>query len=164
LALYTPIDPRSTVQGAKGAARIATHRAIGEAIEHLHPTDLTPHLFQLAHHFREAEVAAKAIDYSIRAGEIACTVLAFEEAALHWRAALRMMDEQGCGDSKRRAHVLFLLGDTLVTPPAQAVEYLETPVQLQEKLGHEEWVAASRMRLALYLVASDLGLMDFLGR
>ena len=64
-----------------------------------------PHLAELAHHFREGGDIDKAIEYSIRAGEAARTVFAYEEAAAHWQTALRLMPDRA-EEQERRAGLL----------------------------------------------------------
>lgn len=78
-----------------GAARAPTHRRVGEAIEALYGAVLEPHLAELAHHFLQAApvgTAERAVAYALRAAQVARRVLAYEEAALHYRAALRALD------------------------------------------------------------------------
>ena len=45
------------------------HRAVGAAIEELYPERLAEHYEELAHHFTQGEVWAKAMDYSTLAGD-----------------------------------------------------------------------------------------------
>jgi predicted ATPase len=109
------------------------HFKAAQAIEAVHERNLEPHLSALANHYRMAGTAAdaeKTIDYSIRAGRAANAVFAYEEAGAHWRAALELMDEQGGGDRKRRAKLLWRLGDELVSSGPKAVEYLEAAAPL----------------------------------
>ena len=140
------------------------HLKVAQAIEAVHQGNLEPHLVALANHYRMAGVAAdaeKTIDYSIRAGNAAFAVFAYEEAGAHWRAALELMDEQGGGDRKRRADILFLLGDEYVAGNGpKAVEYLEAAVPLYEELGDTEGAIVVHSRLGLYLSAVHLGVMD----
>src|SRR5262249_56902424 len=102
----------------------------------------------------------KAIHYSIRAGNAAYLLFAYEEAGTHWRAALELMDEQGGGDRKRRAKLLGLLGDELVSSGAKAIEYLEAAALLFEELSDHQAACDVHMRLALYLSVGNLGAMD----
>jgi class 3 adenylate cyclase len=140
------------------------HLRAAQAIEAVHQRNLEPHLVALANHYRMAGVAAdaeKTIDYSFRAGKAAFAVFAYEEAGAHWRAALEHMDEQGGGDRKRRADILFLLGDEKVTLNGpKAVEYLEAAAPLYEELGDTEGAIDVHSRLGLYLSAVHLGVMD----
>ena len=74
-----------------------------EAIEAVHGRNPAPHIPALARHYRLAGAAAdldKALDYSLRAGETAVGVFAWEEAAEHWQAALELMEDEGVGGVK----------------------------------------------------------------
>jgi len=138
------------------------HLKAAQAIEAAHEHSLEPHLAALANHCRRAGTAAdpkKAIDYSIRAGRAAYALFAYEEAEAHWRAALAIMDEQGGGDRKRRAELLWLLGDTLVSGDARAVEYMEAAATLYEELGDNQAACEVHSRIGLYLSAT-FALMD----
>ncbi|HYK17061.1 MAG TPA: hypothetical protein VEV37_03515 [Bryobacteraceae bacterium] len=139
------------------------HAEIGQAIEAVHERNLEPHMAALANHYRMAGAAAdaqKTIDYSIRAGRAAYGVFAYEEAGAHWRAALELMDEQGGGDRKRRAELLWLLGDQLVSGSAKAVEYLEAAALLFEELGDSQASCDVHTRTGMYLMARDVLAMD----
>jgi predicted ATPase len=141
--------------------RIELHRDIGAAIEEIYQSDPKPRLAALAHHFRAARVVEKAIDYSIQAGTASYAVFAYEEAGPHWRAALELMDEQGGDDRKRRARILWLLGDELVSSGRRAVEYLEAAAPLYEELGDKERATDVHSRLGNYLsVGSNPSAMD----
>src|SRR5207244_3203176 len=90
------------------ARRIELHGKIGEALEEIHAENLRPYLAALAHHFRRGGGVGgrqKAIDYSIRAGDAAAAVFAFEDAALHWQAALELMQQTGAR-TRQRAELL----------------------------------------------------------
>ena len=131
------------------------HLKAAQAIEAVHERNLEPHAAALANHYRMAGVAAdaeKTIDYSIRAGRAAYAIFAYEEAGAHWRAALELMDEQGGGDRKRRADLLQLLGDELVSIGPKSVEYLEAALPLFEELGDDQGACDVHTRLAMHLV------------
>jgi DNA-binding SARP family transcriptional activator len=71
------------------------HHRVAVAIEQAHKAALEPHLGQLAHHFGltgSPEGLAAAIVYGRRAGERAITLLAYEEAAAHYRRAILLVD------------------------------------------------------------------------
>jgi hypothetical protein len=139
------------------------NRQVGAALEEFHKDDLQPHLAALANHYRMAGAAAeteKAIDYSIRAGRAAYALFANEEAGVHWRAALELMDEQGGGDRKRRADLLLLLGYECVSGGPKAVEYLEAAAPLFEELGDDQTACDVHSRIGLYLSMRELGAMD----
>jgi DNA-binding SARP family transcriptional activator len=92
--------------------RFRLHRAAAEALEALFPD---AHLAELAHHYLEAgsAVRAKAIEYSRRAGERAASQYGFDEAARHYRNALRQLEEHGSGESERACDLLLALGEVL---------------------------------------------------
>jgi predicted ATPase len=105
------------------ADRAEVHLKIGKAIEELYRVDVEVHTAALAHHFREGGESQKAVDYSIRAGEAANAVFAYEQAITHWQAALELMPD-GRRDWERRADLLertaHLLG---LTAPEGAEQF-----------------------------------------
>ena len=67
------------------------HQAVGLALEDLYLADPDPHVAELAHHFFIAVTTGeltKAIEYSVRAGERAMELVAYEEASDHFERAL----------------------------------------------------------------------------
>ncbi len=90
------------------------HLAVGQALEELYAADPAPHVAELAHHFFIAATAgelAKAIDYSVRAGERAMTLVAYEEASDHFERALQAYGLQERADVPRRCDLLLALGN-----------------------------------------------------
>ncbi len=74
------------------ARRARLHHRVGEALERQDLLAMLP-LGALAHHFTEGAIydPGKAIDYAVRAGELAATRLALEEAARYYGMALRTL-------------------------------------------------------------------------
>lgn len=131
------------------------HGEIGKALEEIYAKDLQPHLAELAHHFREAGVVEKAIDYSILAGEEAFAGLAFEEAVLHWEAAMNLMESRGEAP-QRRADLAVRLSDAWFRIDlAQMIARLEQAVRLFERAGKPAAAAAVRASLALQYAKPD---------
>ena len=128
--------------------RIELHGEIGAAIEEIHKDDLRPHWAALAHHFRAAHVAEKAIDYSIRAGYEARGVFAYEGAVSHWTAALELIEEFG---EHRRAYADLhwglghLMGD--LGERVKLMEHLEKALRAYEELGDVRRAAAMHVGL-----------------
>ena len=89
------------------------HREVGLALEDLYGTDPEPHLAELAHHFFVAATMGeldKAIEYSVRAGERALGLFAYEEAAAHLERSLQAYALQERADIPRRCELLLMLG------------------------------------------------------
>ncbi len=71
------------------------HREIAEAIESIYVDDLSAYYGRLAHHWSEAQVIDKAIDYLEKSGEQALKNYANEEAIASFENALNMAEEAG---------------------------------------------------------------------
>jgi eukaryotic-like serine/threonine-protein kinase len=99
----------------KTARRTRMHAHIASALEHLYQgREIEQHLAELAHHFLAAGRAAdpdKAIDYSIRAGRRSLDQLAYEEAARHFRAAIKVLEGKDVVDQLQLCDLLGDLGE-----------------------------------------------------
>ena len=103
--LYDDLPPRR---------RLEFHRALGRLLESMYGDDLDPYLSEIAHHLRLAAPlgdAGPATEYLVRAGDHAAAVLAYEEAAIHFRRALDLLPAAGGGSVKRRGDLMLRLGD-----------------------------------------------------
>jgi tetratricopeptide (TPR) repeat protein len=128
------------------ARRLKLHRGIGLVLEAAFGDDLGPHLAELAHHFtRSAPLgdAARAVEYSTRAGDYAAALLAYEDAARHYAQALQLLPmlEEGGGDRRwelllRLGNVQWRAGDT-----EQAGRSFEEAAAVAERLGAPEMLA-----------------------
>jgi len=95
------------------ADRTLFHRRIGEALEEIHVADMNAHLAEVAYHFSQAAAdgdAAKALDYSERAGRHAFEIHADEEAIGHFERALQLLALEKA-DEARRCRLLISLGE-----------------------------------------------------
>jgi len=127
--------------------RVLNHDRIANRLEEIYREDIDPHLAELAHHFREAGVTEKAIEYSVRAGRFGFSVFAFTDAAEHLQAALKLMEQQG-SDARRRADLLAALGRIVFEINREkAVEYDESAVALYESIGCFDKAAKIHIRL-----------------
>ena len=125
-AVYEELDTNS---------RIRIHGKIANRIEQIYQDDEAPHLAELAHHFREANVTEKAIDYLVRAGRAANSVFAYTDAMAHWEAAFELMEEHGA-DVHKRAEVAELLGDVAFEiDHAKSAKYGEAAIAFYESIG-----------------------------
>jgi tetratricopeptide (TPR) repeat protein len=121
-------------------------------------SNLALHLAALAYHFREADRADKAIEYSIGAGKAAYSLYAYEEAASHWQAALALMDKHGGGDKRCRALLLRQLSDDLVIElvgRSKVIECMESAARLFEELGDDQHSADTHSRLGILLSGAN---------
>jgi DNA-binding SARP family transcriptional activator/tetratricopeptide (TPR) repeat protein len=111
---FTHALVRATLyDGLSQLRRARLHGRVGEAIARLRGADLDPHLPQLAHHFAQAapvEQPERAIDFALAAARRADRQLAWEEAAQHYRAALRARELMGAFDDPLRAELLLAQG------------------------------------------------------
>jgi DNA-binding SARP family transcriptional activator/tetratricopeptide (TPR) repeat protein len=94
--------------------------------------------------------AAKAIEYSLRAGNEARELSAWEEAAAHWDGALAVMERAG-GMEAERGRLLVALGELMVVVGdlRRQISYLERALALYERLGETERVAQVHSRLGM---------------
>jgi tetratricopeptide (TPR) repeat protein len=123
------------------AKRTELHWEIAETLEQIYQADSTTHSAAIAHHYRESVTIgspAKAIDYSIRAGEAALAVSGYEETRRQWQAAAALMERYDT-DVSRRTNLLRKLGvltyeaiDVLV-----GIADLEAALKLTQQNGDE---------------------------
>ena len=140
------------------------HLRAGEAIEATHARALAPQIPALAKHYRAAGAAAgldKALEYSQRAGEIAASVFAWEEAADHWQASLELMEDEGAAPAKRAA-LLRRLGDLMYISGLdlrRGLAAFEEALAIYVELGDERNAARVHSRLGRDLTTFP-GLLD----
>src|SRR5829696_8121635 len=99
----------------KTARRKRMHAHIASVLERLyHGHEIEHHLAELARHFVAAERAGdpdKAIDYSVRAGRRSLEQLAYEEAARHFEAAVKIVESKSPLDELKLCQLLQDLGE-----------------------------------------------------
>ncbi len=103
---------RSTTGSPSCAARGCTAASARRSRACAAPTSI-PQLPALAHHFAQAapvEQPERAIDFALAAARRADRLLAWEEAAQHYRAALRTRELVGGREDRVRADLLLALG------------------------------------------------------
>jgi tetratricopeptide (TPR) repeat protein len=137
-------------QDMPAARRLALHRTIGLVLQALFDDDLEPHLAELAHHFTQSAPlgdAAPAVEFSIRAGDRAAGLLAYEDAARHYARALRLLPMLKHADSQRRCAVLLRLGDVQwrAGNDRQARRSFEEAAAVASRLGAAEMLARAAL-------------------
>ena len=129
--------------------RLRLHRAVAEALEAAYSANPGPHLFELAHHYREggAPVADKAIEYAQRAGDKAASQYGYEEAARHYTRALGMLETSQSGDADRTRELLLSLGDvqSRAGNGEEAREALRQAADLAQKAGRADQLARAAL-------------------
>ena len=147
------------------ARRQRLHRRAVEAIEAAHSGDLELHANALARHCQAAGVGIepdKTVAYLVQAGQRAVRVMAWEEAAEHYEAAVEIMDDTSYGEVPK-AQLLQGLGDVIYVSGVAAgrgLEFMERALALYEGAGEEEKAAQVHSRLCRDL-ASDPLQLDF---
>jgi tetratricopeptide (TPR) repeat protein len=96
-----------------GLRRARLHGKVGEALIARRGAQLDAQLGLLAHHFglaAPAGAAERAVDFALAAGRRADRLLAWEEAADHYSAALRARELAGAPHDRLRCELLLALG------------------------------------------------------
>ena len=129
--------------GMSAPRRARTHRRVGEALE---ANGGERSLNALALHFTRAagaEDAEKAIEYAMRAGEQATTMLAHEEAAEHYARALEVLERFDPGADEPRCELLIRVGEAHVRAGERplAWETLREAAALAVRLGESAQLA-----------------------
>ncbi len=145
--------------------RADLHGRIADAIESLTRTgagaggDLDARLAELASHFLNArpEDRAKAVDYSVRAGQRALAQLLYADALEHFARALEVTD-----DEDRRLDLLLALGDAAVRAGQwpRAMDAFTTAAALARRLGRPEELARAALGLGAGLGGFEVRLFD----
>ncbi|HUR49981.1 MAG TPA: AAA family ATPase [Acidimicrobiales bacterium] len=147
------------------ARRQRLHRRAVDAIEAAHASDIETQSSALARHCQGAGAGIdpdKTVTYLVAAGQRAVGVMAWEEAAEHFEAAVEMMDETTFGPVPK-AQLLQGLGDVIYVSGVGArrgLEFMARALELYESAGEQEKAAQVHSRLSRDLV-SDVLHRDF---
>ena len=98
-------------EGLTSARRVRLHRLVVETLETVYGEKPGPHLTELAHHSVAGSDFDRALRYTWRAGDRAQALLAYEEAARLFRAALDALDRTETRDERTRCELLLSLGE-----------------------------------------------------
>ena len=142
---------RSTTASRACAARGCT-RAWARRSSPATQDDLDPWLPQLARHFERAapvEGPARAIDFALAAGRRADRLLAWEEAAQHYRGALRARQATSAARDRTGAELLLALGASEERAGLEAArESFTTALEVAHELGDPALLARAALGVA----------------
>jgi DNA-binding CsgD family transcriptional regulator len=127
-----------------GLRRAELHLRVAEALEQTHEEGESRGLAELAHHFAAAapvDGMRRAVEYSLLAGRVALTTLAFDEADARFSTAL----ELGIDDPRRRAEAQLELGTARFRAGRSdaAMEAFRGAAQIARDLGDAELLATA---------------------
>ena len=153
---------RQSLYARIGATRRSLlHRQVAEAIEEAAGDAIDEHVAELAYHYARCAGdgrATKAVDYALRAGWASLDRLVHEQAAVHFTAALELLDaERVTGARTRRCDATIGLGEC--QRRAGEREHRETLLagaRMAEKLGDGD-------RLARAALANGRGFFSAVG-
>ena len=138
--------------GLSSLRRARLHSRVGETILARHRDDLDPWLPQLALHFGRAapvEGPARAIDFALAAGRRADRQLAWEEAAQHYRGALRARRATSDGRDRTGGELLLALGASEERAGLEgARESFAQALAIARELGDEVLLARASLGVA----------------
>jgi tetratricopeptide (TPR) repeat protein len=148
---FTHALVRETIYGELSAPR--RQRLHGRAAQAIEDVEGDAAVAALALHHRLAGSSgdeSRAIEYSLRAGNEARELSAWEEAAVHWDGALAIMERAG-GLEQERGRLLVALGELMVVVGdlGRQIAYLEAALGLYERLGERERAAQVHSRLGM---------------
>ncbi len=107
--------------GLASARRVRLHRQVVDALEATHGETSGRHLAELAHHAFAGNDLRKGIEYAHRAGDRALELLAYEEAARQYSAALEALAASPDDDGELRCELLLGIGEAQVRSGETAV-------------------------------------------
>jgi tetratricopeptide (TPR) repeat protein len=131
--------------------RLGLHARIAAVLEELYGANPGLRIGALAHHFREAAAmgdTSKAVEYTIRAGDAARQVFAYEECVRQWDMAIELLGDEGKLEEQadilqRAADVMFVSGVGF----ERGVGYLERALRVWERVGNKSQQARAHSRL-----------------
>jgi tetratricopeptide (TPR) repeat protein len=128
------------------------HEVVGCALEKVYAKAIDEHLGELASHFLESGDRDKALDYFLKAGEMATKIYANVEAASYFQSALRLLEEKE-GRIREKANVLEMLGDVknFVGEYDSCIKFWNEAMVLWKQLDEKEKVARLHRKMAVTL-------------
>jgi class 3 adenylate cyclase len=154
-------------EGLLLARRRDWHERIARALEERFPEQTANEPELLAHHFGEAGLAGLACDYRMRAGDRAVSRSAYQEAAAHFSAGLKLAEAlpEGADRMRRQLDFLLKLGPALGVTRGMQSKEAEDAYRRAAEIGEmlEDGDAIYRAKWGLWLNA-NLGRKTTLAR
>jgi tetratricopeptide (TPR) repeat protein len=141
--------------------RVQLHRRIAESLESLYAESIDDHLGELAAHYMAStgNAAEKAIEYSVRAGDRARDLFAWEEAIVHYERALQAMEIGTKPDDEQRGKLLLSLAGCRrkAGDPDGALIVVRSAAEISRRIGNKELLTqcALTFELAAYYSEDD---------
>jgi tetratricopeptide (TPR) repeat protein len=128
------------------------HEEIGSAIEKIHEKNLEEQYWILAKHYIESENYGKGVDYSVKAGDRAAAVFAWNAARNHYENALNILKEE---ELEKRAEILKKTAIATVRDMDVdlGLSYAQSALELYEKLGDK----GNELEMHMYIQGLYIG-------
>ncbi len=143
---------REVVHAAIPSARqAALHRRVATALESLYATQLDTVCGRLAYHWEHAGFPERAVQYHLRAGQVAQRLFANDEAEHHFQEGLRLCQAHMSGEERDRITLRLLqaLSSTLVQARGYGAPQVQVTGDRVQALAEQldESLAGSQLRL-----------------
>jgi tetratricopeptide (TPR) repeat protein len=127
------------------------HAKIGHCIESMFKNSLNEHYVKLAYHFSKGGVIDKAVFYSMKEGEVAKELWAYDEAIFHNRSALEMLkgDTEFTIAQDKLINLHIDLGDLSMILGVwnDAKNYFERAFEISKEFGDDQKRVESSSKL-----------------
>ncbi len=151
---------RDTIyDGLSVARRVILHRQVAEAIEAVHATAMDEHVPALAHHYGRAADQRKAFQYATRAGDLALTRFANDEAVVYYSQAVDLVEGR---KESQLVQLLIALGEAQrrAGDPAYRQTLLDAAA-LAKNLHDADGLARAALANTRSLIYSTTGEVDY---
>ena len=133
---FTHVLIRETLAGELSTVRRAElHARIGEVLEELYGANIEAHADELAYHFMRGNVLQKAAEYTLKAGDRASAIYAWEQAIAQYETTVELLEKLEAGP-RQLAEVLEKLARAVgMSKGKDFLAYSEKALSLYEALG-----------------------------
>ncbi|MCI0437612.1 MAG: AAA family ATPase [Chloroflexi bacterium] len=149
---------QTIASGLSAARRARLHGQIAEALEDLYGARANDHADELAYHFLRGNVLQKAADYSLKAGDRAYAVYAWEQAIAFYETAMELLERLEA-EPRQRAELLEKLARAAAMSGGSKTKdfpaYSERALSLYEALGDHKKTGSVHLQAARLLVFGD---------